>query len=300
MKPKTTPNKIDEYYCIFCDYLTTRKYNMQKHIANSKHQIKQTEYNVFIHEHKLPHDDSKAVELYCVENHKTEKQAMKNSSKRQGLTCRWCFKLLKSKTTRWRHENSCSSNETVTKIHFKSLQADNAELKAINTQLLKAVTDLAPKVGNNNVNIQVFLNEECKDAMNLVDFAESIPLTLMDLDYTCKNGKLEGVSNVIIKELEVLDKKERPLHCNKNKTIYVKDKDEWHEDVNNSKIKSTIESVENDYLKLIEEWEISNDGWMDDDTLRTEYLELVKTVLPNLQDKEKRQIINKISKIIKI
>jgi len=80
----------------------------------------------------------------------------------------------------------------------------------------------------------------------------------------------------------------------------VKDKDEWQEDVNNVKLKTTIETVENDYLKLIQEWEVSNEGWMDNDKLCTEYLDLVKTVMPNLEDKEKRQIINKISKIIKI
>lgn len=295
MKPKVATFSEKLYYCNLCDYYTSRKFNMQKHLKNAKHCTNETE------KHKkttIQMDPLLNENISCIiDDKKNETMKTKKQPVSQAKTecCRHCNQLFKSKATRWRHEKFCNNRPN---IEFESNMIIE-ELKKDKEQLLKTISEMAPKIGN-RINIQVFLNEECKNAMNFADFIESIPLTLNDLEYTYKNGKLEGVSNVIIKELEVMGKTERPLHCNKNNTIYVKDKDEWQEDVNNAKLKTTIETVENDHLKLIQEWEQSNEGWMDDDKLRTEYLDLVKTVMPNLQDKEKRQIINKISKIIKI
>ena len=295
MKPKITTLKEKMYYCNLCDHYTSRKFNMQKHVKSLQHfkNVTENAKNIDVSNHSF--QNSIIIEMNESEINDTVKNEKKKVSKGKNETCKHCTQLFKSKATRWRHEKFCNDRPN---IEFESNMIIE-ELKKDKEQLLKTISEMAPKIGN-NINIQVFLNEECKNAMNFADFIESIPLTLNDLDYTYKNGKLEGVSNVIIKELEVMGKTERPMHCNKNNTIYVKDKDEWQEDVNNVKLKTTIETVENDYLKLIQEWEVSNEGWMDNDKLCTEYLDLVKTVMPNLHDKEKRQIINKISKIIKI
>tara|TARA_Y100000741_G_C18249127_1_gene556626 strand:+ start:895 stop:1836 length:942 start_codon:yes stop_codon:yes gene_type:complete len=313
MKQKVATSKEKLYYCNLCDHYTTRKFNMQKHVKTLQHLQNVTENakkndisNNTIH-------NSVIIEMNESQMNETEKKIKKVVSKDKPETCRYCMQVFKSRTTCWRHEKTCKHQPNTPKINEESNIESNKEsnkesnaatsiieeLKKDKEQLLKTISEMAPKIGN-NINIQVFLNEECKNAMNFADFIESIPLTLNDLDYTYKNGKLEGVSNVIIKELEVMGKTERPLHCNNNNTIYVKDKDKWQEDINNTKLKTTIETVENEHLKLIHEWEVSNEGWMENAKLCTEYLDLVKTVMPNLQDKEKRQIINKISKIIKI
>ena len=323
MKQKVATSKEKLYYCNLCDHYTSRKFNMQKHVKTLQHLQNVTENTKNNDTKSNTLHNSIIIEMNESQINETGNKKNKVVSKSKRETCRYCMQVFKSRTTCWRHEKICKHqpNDTNKDINTESNMESNTgsntgsntesntgtnmmsnmieELKKDKEQLLKTISEMAPKIGN-NINIQVFLNEECKNAMNFADFIESIPLTLNDLNYTYKNGKLEGVSNVIIKELEVLEKTERPLHCNKNNTIYVKDKDEWQEDVNNTKLKTTIETVENDHLKLIQEWELSNEGWMDNDKLRTEYLDLVKTVMPNLQDKEKRQIINKISKIIKI
>jgi len=299
MKQKSSNLKQKIFYCNLCDHSTSRKFNMRKHVKSIQHLKNVTENPQINDVSDNSLYESVIVELFECPKIDTVKKQKTIVSKAPHDTCRYCMQLFKSKTTRWRHEKTCKHQPNENIIVPNPMSDIIEELKKDKEQLLKTISEMAPKIGN-NINIQVFLNEECKNAMNFADFIESIPLTLNDLDYTYKNGKLEGVSNVIIKELEVMGKTERPMHCNKNNTIYVKDKDEWQEDVNNVKLKTTIETVENDYLKLIQEWEVSNEGWMDNDKLCTEYLDLVKTVMPNLEDKEKRQIINKISKIIKI
>jgi hypothetical protein len=301
MKQKNTTLKEKLYYCNLCDHYTSRKFNMQKHVKTLQHLQNVTDNAKYNDKQNNTLHNSIIIEMNESQINETENKKYKFVSKDHSDICRYCMQVFKSRTTCWRHEKICKHQpkDTYSTSGTNIMSTVIEELKKDKEQLLKTISEMAPKIGN-NINIQVFLNEECKNAMNFADFIESIPLTLNDLDYTYKNGKLEGVSNVIIKELEVLAKTERPLHCNKNNTIYVKDKDEWQEDVNNTKLKTTIETVDNDHLKLIQEWELSNEGWMDNDKLRTEYLDLVKTVMPNLEDKEKRQIINKISKIIKI
>ncbi|GAI96804.1 unnamed protein product, partial [marine sediment metagenome] len=91
---------------------------------------------------------------------------------------------------------------------------------------------------NNNITINLFLNEYCKNAMNLTDFVNKLEVSLQDLDYTNKEGYIEGISNLLIKNLDELDAKERPIHCTDKKRLqfYIKDEDKWEKGVSNKKI----------------------------------------------------------------
>jgi len=110
---------------------------------------------------------------------------------------------------------------------------------------------------NKAFNLQFFLNETCKNAMNIADFVDSIKLQLSDLEKVGELGYVEGISNIIIKNLNDLDETKRPLHCTdkKRETIYIKDQGQWEkEDDNNSRLKKSINKVANKNIKLISQF----------------------------------------------
>ena len=110
---------------------------------------------------------------------------------------------------------------------------------------------------NKTFNLHLFLNETCKDAMNLTDFVESIQMQLSDLERVGKLGYVKGISDIIIHNLEQLDETERPIHCSdhKREIIYIKDENKWHkEEPQNHKLKKAITNVANKNIKMIPEW----------------------------------------------
>jgi hypothetical protein len=131
--------------------------------------------------------------------------------------------------------------------------SENQELKNMMVEQQKTITDMVPKLGNNNnnkININVYLNEHCKDAINIEDFTENIRLTIMDLYGASENGLLENVQNVIVNRLNETDETKRPIHCTdvKRKILYVKDKDGWNRDSNNDKVKASISKIADNHM----------------------------------------------------
>jgi hypothetical protein len=106
---------------------------------------------------------------------------------------------------------------------------------------------------NKAFNLNFFLNETCKDAMNIMDFVDSIKLQLSDLEKVGEVGYVEGISNIIVKNLNELDVTQRPVHCTdkKRETMYIKDEDKWEKDESNSKIKKAIKRVASKNQRLL-------------------------------------------------
>ena len=98
---------------------------------------------------------------------------------------------------------------------------------------------------NKTLNLQLFLNETCKNAMNITDFVDSIKIQLSDLIKMGEIGYVEGISNIITSNLQSLDISERPIHCTdkKNETVYIKDEDKWEKDNDNNKLRKAIKNV---------------------------------------------------------
>jgi hypothetical protein len=188
------------------------------------------------------------------------------------------------------------------KKELDRLQKENARLK---TELHEA-KDSKPSqmiTNNNTFNIQLFLNEECKNAMNMGDFIKTIKLSLDDLDFSMKNGKVEAVSKIFIKELNDLATIERPIHCKMNDTnniMYIKENNIWEEDSDNKILEASIDNIETNHYKLLEEWEKSNPNWMNVEDLRDTYLDMVKKSMSKLTEKEKLDIIKNISNLTKL
>jgi hypothetical protein len=160
---------------------------------------------------------------------------------------------------------------------------------------------------NKSFNLQFFLNETCKDAMNIMDFADSIQLQLTDLEKVGEIGYVEGISNIIVKNLTALDVTKRPIHCTdkKREILYVKDEDKWEkEDNENSKVRKVIRRVSYKNSSLLKDFREKNPNYNNgNSTISTKYDKLVIEAMGgkgendnNKQDK----IIKNISRVVSI
>jgi len=143
------------------------------------------------------------------------------------------------------------------KEFMKYLMKENSEMKHMMMEVIKNGTHNT--INNNNshnksFNLQFFLNETCKDAMNIMDFVESIQLQLSDLERVGEVGFVDGISNIIVKNLKALDVTQRPVHCTdkKREVLYVKDEDKWEkQDEDNMKLRKVIKKVTDKNMRLI-------------------------------------------------
>ena len=236
-----------KYLCDKCDYKGKQLSDYNRHINTRKHRNR-TDLN-YLEQKKLVHK----------------------------YTCPKCNKTYKARNSLWYHEKTCSniqSTDTSKDEIISSLIKENSDFKNLilevvksNNELQKQVLDVCKNIqpsvitnsNNNNktFNLQFFLNEQCKDAMNISEFINSFSLSVNDLENVGKLGYVEGISSIIIKELNSLDIHKRPVHCSdvKRETLYIKDEDKWEkEGQENKKIKNVIRSVEHKNLKMINEW----------------------------------------------
>jgi len=224
----------NEYNCEICQYKTNRKSSYDKHLGTLKH-FNSTE--------------------------STEKlQKLQNSCKQ--FICLNCNANFKERTGLWKHTKICNLNNHKTDndegVLVKYLMNENKELKNMIIEVCKqiqpgSVTN-TNTIGNTNMNhsnnktfnLQLFLNETCKDAMNIKEFVDSVQLELSDLEKVGKSGYIEGISSIIIKNLNALEVEKRPIHCtdNKREVIYIKDENKWEkEEDNNPKLRKMIKAI---------------------------------------------------------
>jgi hypothetical protein len=205
-------------------------------------------------------------------------QLKQQSSESSGHQC-ICGICFNSRTTLWRHKKTCSFEEksnteqahiqqTITPELVMELIKNNKELQQIileqhttlNNLVKNGISNTSLNSNNNNnnnnktFNLQIFLNETCKDAMNIMDFVDSIKLQLSDLEKVGEVGYTQGISNIITTNLKALEVTQRPVHCTdkKRETMYIKDEDKWEkEDENNSKLRKAIKRVANKNITLL-------------------------------------------------
>jgi hypothetical protein len=247
-----------------------------------------------------------------------------------GTVCNICVcgKKYTDRTGLWKHKKKCDYKPAHDKSNQKPLEdqaektADNQDLIAFlikqNGELQKQILDVCKNSnsGNNNTinshnktfNLQVFLNEDCKDAMNITEFVNSIQLQLSDLEHVGQVGYVEGISNIIIKNLKALDVTKRPVHCTdpKRETIYIKDGDVWEKDEDdNKKLRKMIKSVAFRNCKNTRLFKEKYPECMDGDSKYSDiYNKIIIEVMggdPKSNDIEKQnKIIRKIAKVMTI
>ena len=217
------PQKIPSFECKNCEYITNNKKDYTKHLSTSKHKNR-TFLNADLPE--IPYK----------------------------FMCKICDKKYKARNSLWYHEQKCLKIEPETK------KEDDSADKNLIMMLVKQNTELLEIVKNgthhNNTthtnshnktfNLQFFLNETCKDAMNITDFVETIKVQISDLIKIGEIGYVEGISNIITTSLNALDVTQRPIHCTdkKRETLYVKDEDKWEkENEDKDKVRKAIKTV---------------------------------------------------------
>jgi hypothetical protein len=317
-------NNSKKYNCIQCDYHTNRLTEFTRHQKTNKHLKK----NKHISETQKTHICINC-ELYF--NSRTtlwrHKKHCKNKNKMfpnvskcfqnnlNHFICK-CGKKYKTRSGFYKHSQKCGfhenrgskmiendnkhTNNDVTTI-LKSILEENKELRK-EIKNLKIANITNNNTQNNQFNINMFLNEKCKDAMNLEDFVEKIKFTLEDLNFTKENGYTKGISNIFIKNLNDLDVTERPIHCSDQKRLqfYVKNDNEWTKDENNEKIDNTIEKVSKKQIKSIQEWVEANPDFTESDAKMEEYFTLVRSITQPNDDKNLKNIKRKVGENVKL
>jgi hypothetical protein len=196
--------------------------------------------------------------------------------------------------------------------HQKEQKMVVQELLNQNKELMSTIREMTPRIGNNNVvnttnntqfNLNVFLNEECKDAIKLSDFVKSLNITVADLEFTKNNGIIEGVSSIIVNNLKGMDVHKRPIHCTdmKRETMYIKN-DEWEKDDKLEHVRKFIYLTSCYQTRVIQDWMAEHPGWESNEKMQTEYLTLCKELYKNIEndDVAQRKILKGFIKEVQI
>ena len=192
-----------------------------------------------------------------------------NAKNEKKYICENCDKEYNDRAGLWRHKKKCCEiNDNLPNFDPTDKELIVMLLKQ-NTQLIEQNTELTKNGINNTTishntnslnktfNLQFFLNETCKDAMNIMDFVDSIKLQLTDLEKVGEIGYVEGISNIITTNLKALDITQRPIHCTdkKRETLYIKDEDKWEkENDEKKKIRKVIKKVANKNIRLLQKF----------------------------------------------
>jgi len=215
-------------------------------------------------------------------------------------------------------DNEISDLRTVVQmmLHEKNTMLEkNYEImmkqQQANQELIKTIQEMTPKIGNGNIittnntqfNLNMFLNNDCKDAIKLSDFAKTLKITLQDLEFTKTNGIVEGVSSIIVNNLKGMDVHKRPIHCTdlKRETMYIKT-DEWIKDEDNSYVKKFIYMASCYQTRTIQEWMDAHPGWETKEKMHLEYQAICKELYKNIEcdDHAHKKIIKAFAKEVHI
>ena len=275
----------------------------------------------------------------CVKMKQNVVPIQENGDNENKLSC-ICGKVCNSRTTLWRHKTKCEkmyqmvpNNETIisekvpNNIQTNKTEPDvinmimevvkqNTEFKELIIEQNKQIIELSSKptttnnnttnnnTTNNSFNLQFFLNETCKDALNITDFVSQLHVGIKDLEETGRLGYADGISKIFINGLKQLDINQRPVHCSdaKRETIYIKDKNQWEKD-DEEKVKLTkaIRSVAHKNIEQIAVWTEAHPEYMNYNSKYSEkYMKLIGEAMPGAtyeeSDKNYRKIARNITK----
>jgi hypothetical protein len=277
MDTQILPQKPQNFGCVFCDFITSNKKDYARHLSTVKHKKRENDTN-----------DTK----------KTPKKPQMFHE------CANCNKIYKYTSGLYRHKKKCLDRENNDNLNHQLSLSKELILEVVKQQqnqikeLTNTIKELIPKVGNNitttnqKFNIQVFLNEKCKDAINMSDFIKSIEVSLQQLDYTKHNGLVNGLSNVIIENMNKLGLYQRPIHCTdiKRESLYIKDDDNWEKDINKEKIKRVIKNVSTKQFYALSKWTKENPDFQNNENKQNYYTHTLVAIANNKEHNDDKII----------
>ena len=303
--------KNNQFVCNTCDYITNRYSHYQRHILTAKHLATQS------NENSLDYSTENIVTKY-------------------DYVCKLCEKTYNDRSGLWRHKQKCQKQEPekqepekqelekqepkkqniditkpikLTTEMFYELLKSNNDLVQKNNELSQQIIELSSKpttTNNNNTtnnfNLQFFLNETCKDALNIKDFVDQLEVGIADLEETGRIGYAAGISKIFINGLKQLDVNQRPVHCSdvKRETIYIKDKNQWAKDDDEKpKLTSAIRSVAHKNILQISNWTDEHPDYMDSRSKSSDrYMKIIGEAMPGSTQEETNKNHKKIARNI--
>ena len=281
MTDKNVAKVANIFECKICNYITSKKSNYNKHLLTAKHKnLHNTDKNV-----------AKVASFNCL-----------------------CGKSYKHRQSLYTHQSKCmfKNKESVCENLSENLSQNLSQEFVLDvikkqqdqiTELTNTIKEMAPLINSNTFNnnqkfnINVFLNEQCKNAINMSDFIKSLKVNLEELDIIKENGLAEGISKTIINNMSKLSIYERPLHCTdiKRETLYIKEHDNWSKDNNKEKIKEAIKKTSSKNYSALQEWKESNPDYMNNED-KTDYFTKTVSTLGKLNTNIDTKIIKNICK----
>jgi hypothetical protein len=285
-----------KYHCEYCDFFCSKQSDWSRHIMRAKH--------IF---------NEKSAKMIKNDTGFTPKTPQDEYS------CE-CGRIYKYNSGLWRHKKICSQTTQdsssgvpqITPELIFELIKQNKDLQQTLIDQNKTIIELAQKAGtynnyvsnsnNNTFNLQVFLNETCKDAINLTDFVNQLQVSISDLEETGTIGYAEGISRVFLNNLKDIDYTLRPIHCSdsKRETLYIKDDNQWtKDDEQKTHLTKAIKQVANKNIKQIHEWQKLHPEYSDPDSKQNDkYMKIVLNSMSGSTKEESDKNYEKIARNI--
>ena len=295
------PNIPPAHFCKECDVSCSKNNDWNRHLLTAKHKKNTSSDNIISKvsaDYSCEKCDYKCGKRSLWDKHiataKHTNQSFSDSETSEipsKLCCDKCNKTYKCYSSLWSHKHKCNpdkSAELINKLFEKNTELQNfileqsrqnhAEYKNdVNQIMIKLIESLKPSnnitantINNNNqkFNINVFLNETCKDAMNFSDFIKGIEVSREDLENNAQLGFVGGVSKILMDNLKQLSINERPIHCTdlKRETMYIKDDDKWTKEVGPAKLNSAIQTITQKSTRTLLDWKKVNPDYGDHDS----------------------------------
>lgn len=258
------------FHCEKCDYTCATKYLFKQHLSTKKHRLRCTCGKSYRHIQSYKRHAAKCA-VARASDQRTSGISPNGEAGRAGSP----------------PEDDAEKQELLTII--RNLADQNRTILMENKKMQSVVREMLPKIGSNNTtyNLQVFLNEKCKDAINLSEFVDTLKLEAGDLDRTRELGYAGGVANILVRGLQQLDVHLRPIHCSdvQRETLFVRERDAWEQgEDGRGKLQGAISTVAQRQTGKIKEWEAQNPDWNQSDEGTQRYIEVVRSVTDGGED----------------
>ena len=296
MDPKLDKKSSKIFCCEKCNYTTCKQSQYERHLMTRKHKIL-TNTDTKNEKSSLPEQVCPCGKVY------KHRQSLFTHQKRCNFIIEELSKDISlnnvNKATDIEIPEEFRENQDYKEMFFKIMQ-ENSEFKNLlitqQRQIMdqqRQIGELIPRVGNNNnntlkqrFNINIFLNEQCRDAINMDDFLKQIEVSMQQLDLTKTKGITEGLSNVFIENMNKLSVYERPLHCTdtKRETLYIKENDMWEKDGDKSRIRAAIKHASATQYKTMQKWIDANPDYMENPDKQDYFIDMVRNCGQNIED----------------
>jgi hypothetical protein len=265
-----TPKNADKFLCEKCDFTCCKPSDWNRHIATRKHK----------------------------DTYKILTKNAENANDINTYVCK-CGNEYKHRQSLWNHKKKCEMNDMAqnqpkisTDVVLQILK-QNDDLQKLLVEQTSKFMEIAKEGKHiinsnntnnttNNFNLNLFLNEKCKDAINITDFVNSLVVTINDLEETARLGYAKGISKIFINGLKQLDIYKRPIHCSdlKREILYIKDQDNWSKDDDKTHLLQAIKNVGNKNIKQISEWQKINPHFNNPESKQNDqYLSMLYNVM---------------------